>query len=182
MRRSLAVIIALVSFALGVGAMVWWNARHRTTINQEVVAAKAAADTARQKADTAATHLDAAIDTVRQTITRVRVDTFVVHPTTHDDTTHAVEQLASLVVEHARLQQRAAALADSAVMFKLAALERFRADSVVIDRLTAQVETTPRASRWHVGVVSGYGPSLDTQTGRIHNGPFVGVGASYSVF
>ena len=107
MRAGQAIVggaLGLLVASLAVTQVRLTNAQRQLTAaslapaHQASVAAAAKVETVTVKLQAAAAKLDA-------TIPRVKVETLMVAPVTHDDTTHAVQQFGALAIEHDRLQR-----------------------------------------------------------------------------
>lgn len=118
-----------------------------TSLERQLAAAKlapmqAAVDTAQRRVDTIRVQLAGRIDTVRRTLAKVRVDTFMVAPQSAQDTATAVAQLPTLVAAHDRLQRQCTALGQTCDQFRVAAAANDQAKDVFIaglqEALTAQ--------------------------------------------
>lgn len=182
MTTTAKAVLGLFAFCLLTIGVQTWRVRSAKRAGAEaaIAPAKAIAAEATQEEQKASAALTARIDTVTRTVTRTRVDTFLVAPKTPADTAHALAQLPTLVTEHAALQRSCTDLANSCLDYRAKAERRFRADSLVIATQGAWIGAGLTPRRWSVGVTAGYGATLNT--GHVYTGPSVAVGLSWRIF
>lgn len=144
--RSYLIRLGIFAVVVGtlLGAFAWQRVQYERLLDQRArdleAVRKARVDSARYVSDTVEVQVAAASKLLERTVTRVRVDTIIVHPETRVDTVRALEQLPALAIAHDSLQRSCVSLAESCTAFRAAvARERLATDERIagLERIAA---------------------------------------------